>query len=171
MQLNIGNRLSLLANICTIAASVFVFYAVLHNRNTGLNKKGLVQIGSAVKLGGVEWSRSPESIVLVVKRDCQYCVASAPFYKKLYAATSGGINPPVFAVLPEAPDTGRNYVAQLGIPVDRVYRATASDLHITGTPTLMTVDNTGKVTGIWVGLIPAAKESSVLKRLAPNGPA
>ena len=69
------------------------------------------------------------------------------------------------AVLPQTPDEGRKYLDGEGVQVDDVKQATLSTIGVVGTPTLLLVDERGKVSEVWRGKIQPDDEEKVIGAL------
>jgi hypothetical protein len=130
-----------------------------------------ISVGSRVELPGVSWIESPQTVVLALSVYCQYCRASAPFYRSLAeAARSGQFR--TLAVLREPSVESAPLLAALG--VDGVQDVRYSDLETIGvraTPTLLIVDDKGFVQAALTGKLSEAEEKDVFAKLAIVAPA
>jgi hypothetical protein len=90
-------------------------------------------------------------------------VSSAPFYERLTTYVQQRHLPlHLIAVAPESTEESKSFLKDKNITVDRVDRATLSDLGIDGTPTLLLVAKNGTVTHEWVGLLSDKAQDEVL---------
>ena len=121
--------------------------------------------GAQLTVPGISWSDSEETVVLALSDKCKYCTDSAPFYKELAAETAKRKGVRVVAVFPQEESAGKKYLTDLGVNVDDVKQATLDSIGVRGTPTLLIVDNTGKVKHSWVGLLNDERETQVFSRL------
>jgi thiol-disulfide isomerase/thioredoxin len=121
--------------------------------------------GTQLTVPGISWSDSEETVVLALSDKCKYCTDSAPFYKELAAETAKRKGVRVVAVFPQEESAGRKYLTDLGVSVGDVKQATLDSIGVRGTPTLLIVDNTGKVKQSWVGLLNDERETQVFSRL------
>src|SRR5262245_34306043 len=122
--------------------------------------------GTMLELPGVQWSERPQTLVMVLRKDCQFCSASAAFYRRLLEETAR-LRVPVIAALPDEPAASQEYLHKLGIAVPAVRTVSLSSLGVGATPTLVLVDASGAVAHSWVGQLPAAREAEVLRSLRP----
>lgn len=137
------------------------------NRNPGGNRElpsGPAE-GTQLTVAGINWSDSEETVVLALSDKCKYCTDSAPFYKQLAAETSKRKGVRVVAVFPQEESAGKKYLTDLGINVAVVKQATLDSIGVRGTPTLLIVDNAGKVKQSWVGRLNEERETQVFSRL------
>jgi len=123
------------------------------------------EVGSRVELAGVDLSKEERALLLVLQKDCRFCTDSGPFYRRLAreAATRGG-RVKLFAVLPDGAEDATRYLADLGVPVERVLQSRLNSLDVSGTPTLILLDR-GTVSDVWVGALPPEQETEVLGKL------
>jgi hypothetical protein len=114
-------------------------------------------------LPGVQWNRAPSSILLVLSIGCHFCSASTPFYKRLVAElrTSHGRSR-VVAVFPQDREMARGYLRTEGIVVDDVLSIPLNQVMVQGTPTILLVDERGRIVNGWVGKLDAGGEHEVL---------
>lgn len=110
-----------------------------------------------------DWSKSDLTLVVAVRYGCPYCEKSAPFYKRLLANTQR-ISPRKVRVLFISND--REEVANLALPPsaerNSMYSSVPFPDWVTGTPTIISVDRTGRVQKVWAGLLDSRKEGEVL---------
>lgn len=124
-----------------------------------------ISAGTKVALPGVDWSRNGRTLLLVLQKGCHFCSESAPFYQRLVRETNGRPDLAVMAVLPQATDEAKQYLGELNVPVQDVRQAALGSLGVSGTPTLLLVDNQGAVLQAWVGKLPAEQENEVLTKV------
>jgi hypothetical protein len=68
-------------------------------------------------------------------------------------------------VLPQDEAEARKYVESLGLKIDDIRKVSLDSIGVSGTPTLILVDRAGKVKKVWVGQLPAERESEVTSSL------
>jgi len=153
--------------VCAIAAVVLIRNQFFPPRPPGAPeeaKKGeqFAQIQQVLPAG------TNKALVVAVQPGCHYCNDSMPFYKRLLDERNQK-NSPVkfFAAVPadEAKAEEAQKFAAVGAQPDGMVKLDFASIKVPGTPTLMLVDNTGKVLDVWVGKLPADKEKEVLEVL------
>lgn len=107
----------------------------------------------------IDWKQSNQTLVLAVSSTCHFCSESAPFYKTL-ASNKGDTR--IVAVLPQSVEEGRKYLSKLGVAVDDIKQAPLNEIGVSGTPSLILVDNSGVVKNFWLGKLSVEKEQIVL---------
>lgn len=123
-------------------------------------------VGTTVKLPGLTFPASRDSLVLVVSTECHFCRESLPFYKQLTAKTRGRVN--VVAVLPQAQAEAQKFLSGAGVETDKIVTATPDALGVRGTPTVLLVDGSGKVKQAWVGRLDPKGQENLLAAALPK---
>ena len=164
---NKTRKLEMLVNVAIVLVAV-ALCAVLARQYLLTDSASAMrgpEVGSRVELAGLDLSTEETALLLVLQKDCHFCTDSAPFYQRLAreAAARGG-RVKLFAVLPNNTEEGRRYLADLGVPVERVLQARLGSLDVTGTPTLIMLKR-GAVSDVWVGALPPEAEADVLSKL------
>jgi len=119
-------------------------------------------VGSAVQLPDVNWRRNKQTLVLVLRDGCHFCSDSAEFYRRLTTAVGAGRSTKLVAALPGSIDDSRTYLSGLGVQIANIRQSSLGQLQVTGTPTLLLVNDKGIVTKSWVGQLPANQEAEVI---------
>ncbi|HEX3555595.1 MAG TPA: hypothetical protein VIA62_20425 [Thermoanaerobaculia bacterium] len=153
--------------VCAIAAVVLVRNQFFPPRPPGAPpqvEKGeqFAALKQAVPAG------ASRALVVAVSPTCHFCNDSLPFYKHLVdQRNQQGSAVKFVAAVPDeasrAPETAKFTGA--GVQPDSVVPINFSSIKVPGTPTLMLVDNNGKVLNVWVGKLNDDGEKEVLKTL------
>jgi hypothetical protein len=163
-------KIELVANIAVICIAVVVvvvfakrqFYLEPQVQASG--KRPTVDV-SKLPLLGIDWSKSEQTLLLSLSRDCHFCTESASFYQRLAKDRSANPNVRLIAVLPQSVDEGQKYLARLGVSVDEVRQNPPQAVVASGTPTLILVGRTGQVLGVWSGKLASDKESEIAHKV------
>ena len=159
-------KVELIANVAIILVAIMIG-AVLVQRYFfpgSTQPSQTVATGSKVSLPGVEWTKNGKTLLVALQVGCRFCSESAQFYQRLVqTADSKGVK--VVAVLPQLPTESKDYLRTLAIPINDVRQASLASLSVSGTPTLILVNEKGEVAGVWVGKLPVDKEAEVLSQL------
>lgn len=108
------------------------------------------------------------ALVLAVSPTCHFCTESIPFYKRLVDERNQKGSPVKVVVAvpaPEAKDQEAKMFADAGVQPDAVVPVSFPDIKVSGTPTILHVDNQGKVLGVWVGKQDEGGEKKILATL------
>jgi hypothetical protein len=130
--------------------------------NTG--KLGQLQPGTKISLPGIEWRKNFRTVVLALSTTCHFCSESGPFYQQLEQQRPGTVG--LVAVLPQSVEDGRNYLEQLGVKTANVIQSPLSSIGVSGTPTLMLVDQDGSLIASWVGKLPDSEVRNVMSQIS-----
>jgi thiol-disulfide isomerase/thioredoxin len=157
------------ANIAVIVG-VVVFITVVvtdklapHATKPALSDPARQLLGKTISLPGTQLSQSRNSLVLVLSTACHFCKASLPFYKELASKSLGRVD--VVAVLPQPLSEAQDYIQQAAVPATRVVSADLATIGVSGTPTVLLLDRTGKVQDVWVGQLDESRQKQVLSRV------
>jgi hypothetical protein len=160
-------KLETAANLATLLVALLLAYVlidrfVVHKTPAAPPS---IRAGDKVPLTDVDWRGNGRTLIVVLQKGCHFCSESAPFYQKLTreAVQSGKVH--VMAVLPQPTREAMDYLSELGIPITDVRQVKLGEVKVRGTPTLLLVGNTGVVEKVWIGKLPADKESEVLHTL------
>jgi hypothetical protein len=113
------------------------------------SKTSALQPGTKISLPGIDWSKNSRTVVLALSTTCHFCSESGPFYQKLEQQKPGTVG--LVAVLPQSVEEDRNYLNKLGVKTAEPIQSSLSSIGVTGTPTLLLVDNGGSIIASWVG--------------------
>jgi hypothetical protein len=119
-----------------------------------------LQVGSTVSLDGADFSRSPVNFIVVVSPVCKYCLASETFHSN-WLKIARTANVPVYVAVPSKKEASQ-YLKGLGVSDDSAREYKQLKGFVSGTPTIVGVDSTGRVVDLWAGLATPADESDVV---------
>jgi thioredoxin-related protein len=118
---------------------------------------------------------SSRALVVAVQPGCHFCNDSLPFYKNLIdQRNQKDSKVKIVAAVPTTPkpedgqklaDEESQKFATAGAKPDSMVNLDFAAVKVPGTPTLMLVDNNGKVLNVWVGKLDSDGEKEVLKAL------
>jgi len=152
--------LSQVAHYLMIVTLCFALWTIFINHKSKLHtyKQG-------DRIAGNAWRDIPSSkrtILIIDRADCVFCRASMPFYAKLAKAADGdGV--PIVSITPDDPSTHKQYLLQNGVNVVKVVPLKETSLSISGTPTLIVVDEHQTVLNAWIGKLDTSDENKVLR--------
>jgi len=117
--------------------------------------------GTVLNLPGQDWTKSRSTVVMAIATSCGACRDSAPFHKRLVAsAASAGV--PVIALSPEPVEQTRVHLRSLGIEISDVRKAVLSEMGFKVMPTVVVVDQHGRVQQAWVGVVTGGQEKAII---------
>lgn len=168
---SLPKRIELLANVAIIVVAILLGVVLVgrYLRPTPPApedvERAQIEPGTKLSLPSVDWSRSDQTLLMVLSTNCHFCTESAPFYQRLAREKAKHKDVSLIAVMPQSVGEAQKYLDEHGISVDEVRQVDPRATHTRGTPTLIMVDRAGSVVASWVGKLPAEKEAEVLNRL------
>lgn len=128
-----------------------------------------VKIGESVQLPGVSAGAARLTFVIVLSSQCDYCRHDLPLYRRLSAArsSSGGMLH-LIAVLPEKTATATAFLNSSGVATDNVLSMAPLEVGVQMVPTLLLLDENGKLKKYWVGEMNQEREQEVLAMLTAS---
>lgn len=125
--------------------------------------KSLVENGSLLSLEGVNFATSPVSLIIVSSPVCRYCLASKEFHTKLIAsANAAGI--PAYVVIPSLRGSSQ-YLKEISVTANATREYRQMNLFVSGTPTILAIDGSGRVRDTWSGFATPADQSEIANLL------
>lgn len=122
-------------------------------------------LGKLIPINGVDWKKNKKTLVMYISSTCHFCKESEPFYKRFLKDTASG-EVKFMAVMPQPVEEAKDYLKTSGLQIEDVYNAQLGSIGVTGTPTLLLIDENGIVSEIWKGKLSSDKELEVLNKLS-----
>jgi len=170
----VRQKLGIASDIAVIAVAILMAVVVAKNyllpppRPSALVKAG--DTLSDVAVLGLRAAHK-KHLLVVQKKGCPYCEGSAPLYKELaQLETSGQTAVKMVAVFEEPVDVARSVLLSENVQMEAIGGVSLGKLRIGGTPTLMLVDEGGRVLRVWEGLL-SRKAEEELKAVLTSGAA
>ena len=172
-RIDLLKRVELLANVAIIiVAALLVVVLVKQLTATKTDQptrpasaRRELRRGDKVALSGVDWAKNSHTLLLVLQKDCRFCTESAPFYQQLVKETSARTDLKLIAVLPQTVDEGKQYLKKIGVDIADVRQVSPNEVNVSGTPTLILVNNEGVASDVWAGKLSPDTEPEVLSKL------
>jgi thioredoxin-related protein len=155
--------------VCVVVLAIALSAYWRRDRTTAVDAAAKLAVGTQIgSLPGVSYARRPLTLVLFERSTCQYCTQSMPLYQSLSRMIDRERIQFVVASS-EGKETSEAYLRSYDVVADRVVQLEpASSYPIHGTPTLVIVDNRGKVRHSWVGLLDDRREQEVKNAILPR---
>jgi rhodanese-related sulfurtransferase/thioredoxin-related protein len=169
--------ISILLNIAIAAAACLLIWFLLdRSRSARLPEQVLgsarverAKVGVSIPLSGINWSRSKKTLLIILKRDCQFCEKSIGFYKTLTDQISGRDDVKTVLIFPLTDADVESYLKSNkldNLDLHKVnFTSTLIPFGIDSAPTLIVADEKGIISRIWVGQLSEAYERDVEKEL------
>ncbi len=89
-----------------------------------------------------------------------FCTESAPIFQQL--SQKSGKTFKIVAVLPESVSASHQYLEGHGAHVDQIKQMPLDKIGVTGTPSMLLIDSSGRVKQTWFGKLPADEQAQAL---------
>jgi len=177
--MSVSKKIELIANVAIVVVASLLATVLIKNnllpkppdpianRSDGGNqslKESRIKVGEILSIEDIHFAGADQTLVLAISSSCQFCSASAPFYKKLVESKK---ETRLVAVFPQSTQEGQDYLKRLGVAVDEARHLDFNTIGVEGTPTLLLVDSAGVIKSSWVGKLSSRQESEVLNAVRP----
>lgn len=165
------SSLDTVANIAIILVCAIAAFVLIRNQFFPPRPPGPPQVEKGeqfAQLKAVVPAGSQKALVVAVSPTCHFCNDSMPFYKRLIDERNQKGSPVKFlAAVPseQAKDEESKKFASAGAQPDGMVHLDFSSIKVPGTPTMLLVDNNGKVLDVWVGKQDEKGEKDILEAL------
>jgi len=164
----VKQKIELTANVLIIVVAVLLIGILAQkyffSSSSNIPPPKTPAIGNKISLADVDWSKSNQNVLLVLRKGCRYCSESAEFYKNLIQQTQGK-NVNIIAVLPQNKVEAEEYLKSLGIAGIEIRQSQLDALEVGGTPTIIIVNDNGEIANFWLGKLLPEKEVEVVNQL------
>ncbi len=163
------SKIEVAANVVVILLAVVIGSVFLMDR---FSTRGLgpneVKAGDQLSgLPAYNWKADEHTLVLALRNVCHFCEASMPFYRKLaQLEQSSQLSAHLIAVFPDDPAVVRKVVETQQLAVEVLPLFELGQVKVQATPTLMLVDEQGRVSKVWMGQLPATEEAEVIAAIS-----
>jgi hypothetical protein len=123
----------------------------------------VIRTGQKLSIPNVVF-RTKKSLVVALSATCHFCEQSAPFYQKLLTEQKNGTWQSIL-LFPQPTEQAVSYVNKHNYYSPLILHADFTELGVTGTPTLLLVDENGVVLDEWIGLLSPGEEADVATHL------
>lgn len=169
-KIKFGKAVETIANVTVILVALAVGYVVLGRYLAAYRTRSVAVGDRLAEVPGLDWSRHAHTLVLALNTGCDFCEQSAPFYQRLADAQEpGGNDLGIVAVFPNDAETVRQFMAKDNLRIRSLAELSLEKLHVNATPTLILVDDKGRVERSWIGALTPPDELELLKSLFGSG--
>ena len=103
-------------------------------------------------LTNIDYRGSERTLLIALSTTCAYCRESLPLYRRILDAENNARKPlRVIALFPNSADEVAKYLKENQLTIDTITGVDFSSLHISGTPTMILVNDRGVVNDFWIG--------------------
>jgi len=162
-------KLEIVTNLVVIALACVIGYRFWQSRRAPqYSPPDSIKVGDQLPtLATYDWKAHRRTLVLALRDGCHFCEASMPFYRKLAdLEKSKQIDAHLVALLPDDPAVVRQLERTQQLAVEALPGVDLSRVKVDGTPTLLLVDQQGRVSKVWIGQLAAPAEAEVIAALS-----
>ncbi len=162
-------KVEVAANVAVIVLAVVIGSVFLRDRfGTPRPDPNEVKVGDQLpSLDAYKWKAHERTLVLALRNGCHFCEASMPFYRKLaQLEQSNQLGVHLIAVFPDDPAVVHQVVETQHLTLEVLPRFELGQVKVQATPTLLLVDEQGRVSKVWMGQLPAAEEAEVVAAIS-----
>jgi thioredoxin-related protein len=163
------NKFEVAANIVVIVLAVVIGSVFLIDRfaKPGSDPNEVKAGDQLPGLAAYKWNAHELTLVLALRNGCHFCEVSMPFYRKLaQLEQSSQIGVHLLAVFPDDPAVVHQVVETQQLTLEVLPRFELGQVKVQATPTLILVDEQGRVSKVWMGQLPAAEEAEVIAAIS-----
>ncbi len=163
------NKVEVAANVVVILLAVVIGSVFLKDRffTPGLDPNEVKAGDQLPGLDAYKWKAHERTLVLALRNGCHFCEASMPFYHKLaQLEQSNQIGVHLVALFPDDPAVVRQVLQTQQLTLEVLPLFELGQVKVQATPTLMLVDEQGRVSKVWMGQLPAAEEAEVIAAIS-----
>lgn len=166
-ETKLKNRLEIATNIAVLfvavaVLSVFAWSYFSRPRMPKLNS-GLQRGVALSQIANLDYNSSPRTLLVAMSTRCHSCKESTPFYNRLVDRLREDSATRLVAIFPEHSEEVAKYAEQNQLKMTAIPAVDFRSLNLTSIPTILLVDNEGKVSDFWIGKLPEAGEQQVAK--------
>jgi thiol-disulfide isomerase/thioredoxin len=162
--MTVKNKLEAVANVAVILTALAVgCVAIMRYVATQYVRHSVAAGDTLASIPGLEWNQHRRTLVLALNTGCHYCKDSVPLYQKLAdAQRPKSRDLKLIAIFPNDPDSVREFSSRERIGVEGLAGVSFESMHLTVTPTVILVDERGRVQRSWVGVLTPRQELELL---------
>ena len=156
------------SNIAVLVVAIALLGAIISTRwwprpGNAKYENGL-QKGQVLALSSIDYRTTRKTLVAVLSTKCNYCNESLPFYRRLLEMQQTAQQATrIVAVFPNPQTEVNRYKQQNQLNLESLPAVNYSTLGVTGTPTLVLVDSTGRIVDFWVGKLSEVEQQEVIE--------
>ncbi len=159
------DKLEIASNILIIAVVLLIGGTYLKSQLG--HRDGEPAIGEKINPPlGYNWHKVAPTLVLAVRDGCVYCERSYPLYRRLEGLERDNhLKAHMLVVMPDEVTRAAALLSSQGITSQAIANTPLRDIKVSGTPTLLLVDASGRLLQSWVGELDASKADALIAQL------
>jgi thioredoxin-related protein len=170
-QAKLKHHLEIATNIAVLSVAIVVLGTFVWKYFTPKSQiqlqAGLQKGTTFAQLPGVDYSNAPKTLLIALSSKCDHCSESLPFYKQVTDKQSENINAShIVAIFPDTQSEVEQFTRQKDLNLDTVAGVDFQALNLIATPTVLLVDNSGKIIDFWIGKLSKDAEQEIIRAIS-----
>jgi hypothetical protein len=117
----------------------------------------------------VDYRASEQTLLIALNTNCSYCRDNLPFFRKLLAAQhKSDRSLRIVALFPNKADEVAEYVKAHELIIETVPELDFGTLRVSGTPTMILINQSGEVDDFWVGKLQDPEADELVRSLTSH---
>lgn len=163
-------KLESIANVAVILVGLAVGYVALARYVAAYRARSVAAGDRLAAIPNLDWSQHRQTLVLALNTGCHFCEQSVPFYRRLADARAlSGSELEIVAVFPNGQEMVRQFMTKGDLRLRSVADLPLEKLRVNATPTVILVDNQGRVERSWIGALTPRDELELFKSIFRSG--
>ena len=167
------NTLEIATNIAVVLVAIAALSTLATNKllspETPTFIAGLQKGKPFGEVSRVDYRGSEQTLLIAMNTNCSYCQESLPFYRKLAdTQPPGNKSLRIVALFPNKAEQVAKYVRANQFNIDTVADVDLRGLGVSGTPTMILVNNKGEVKNFWLGKLADKEAEEVIRSLTAD---
>ena len=159
------SNLGRLLNAAIALTALVLVWMLIRGSFSGPTEPPTLAPSARIFIEGVEWAKAEQTLLIAVKKGCEYCTKSGRFYRRLVEGLRGRADARAVVVYPDEPSRGEAYLGEMGLTPVESRQQVLAPLGIRVVPTLALVRKDGVVGRVWAGELSPKGESEVMGAL------
>ena len=116
-------------------------------------------------INAVNYENSTRTLLIALNTECEHCTKQLPFYTRITQRVRQD-EIQIVALFPNVQERVQRYAREHSFNMNVKDSVDFSQFHVAATPTLILLDQEGRVMDFWVGEIPLEEQGRVLESIA-----
>ena len=142
-----------------VAINQFKLHSTAHVVTQGLEKGQQLP-----RLSAIDYKTTRATMLIALDTECQHCIKALTFYKEI--ARTAKPNLQILAVFPNGNGSVQEYAKRHELGFATQSSVDLSQLNILATPTLILLDNDGRIVDFWIGGGLPDSQSEIMRTLS-----
>ena len=154
--------------VVTLIAAIFAWGVI--QQQSPLNVWDGLQKGKTfTAVPSVTFGSTSRTLIFAMNSKCGHCNESIPFYRQVIDVARRNNNVQMVFISSEEENLFKDYLSQARLKVSSRSPVDLASYGIASTPTIIMVDNEGRIIDFWVGKLSHESEEQLIKAVSVGG--